>query len=235
MFDADGNLWSGQNWMPGSQSGLIRSIGGGVVKITPNGAPLSPPITGFTGMGIDGVGWGTAVTRDKVWITSFNGKILVLDFDGHPIGSESDFPFKEKLTGLMGIGVAANGDVWIADGSDNQLLQFPGGRVKDGRIIKVAGLKSPFDIVIDQRSASGSVIPSPIRSFDFRLMIRPRWNPSARGSASELSPLIRRATSGLQATCVWTSRCRKCLTELRSWSSSEFWGQQGSAIQNPPA
>lgn len=36
----------------------------------------------------------------------------------------------------MGIGVAANGDVWIADGSDNQLLHFPGGRVKDGRIVK---------------------------------------------------------------------------------------------------
>src|SRR5947208_860836 len=27
-FDADSNLWSGQNWMPGSQSGIIRSIGG---------------------------------------------------------------------------------------------------------------------------------------------------------------------------------------------------------------
>jgi hypothetical protein len=33
MFDADGNLWSGQNWMPGSQSGTIRSIGGGVLKM----------------------------------------------------------------------------------------------------------------------------------------------------------------------------------------------------------
>jgi hypothetical protein len=75
-----------------------------------------------------------------------------MDFDGHPIGSEGDFPFKEKLTGLMGIGVAANGDVWIADGSDNQLLHFPGGRVKDGHIVKVAGLKSPFDIVIDPQS-----------------------------------------------------------------------------------
>ena len=41
--------------MAGSQSGVIHSIGGGVVKISPNGTPLSPPITGFTGMGIDGV------------------------------------------------------------------------------------------------------------------------------------------------------------------------------------
>ena len=185
MFDADGNLWSGQNWLPGSQSGVIHSIGGGVVKFTPNGTPLSPPITGFTGMGIDGVGWGTAVTLDKVWATSFNGKILVMDFNGHPLGKESDFPFKEKLLGLMGIGVAANGDVWVADGSNNQLLFFPGGRVKDGRIVKVAGLKSPFDIVIDAQnrvwvsnSQSDTVVrfpandPSKVESFRAGISVR---------------------------------------------------------------
>ncbi|HXJ36767.1 MAG TPA: hypothetical protein VMS22_22250 [Candidatus Eisenbacteria bacterium] len=152
MFDADGNLWSGQNWLPGSQSGVNKSTGGGVIKFSPNGTALSPPITGFTGMGIDGVGWGTAVTKDRVWISSFNGKILVMDFDGKPVAKEGDFPFKENFLGLMGIGVATNGDVWIADGSNNQLLFFPGGRIKDGRIVKVAGLKSPFDIVIDSQN-----------------------------------------------------------------------------------
>ncbi len=185
MFDADGNLWSGQNWMPGSQSGVRKSIGGGVTKFSPNGTALSPPITGFTGMGIDGIGWGTAVALDKVWITSFNGKILVMDFDGHPIGDESDFPFKERLTGLMGVGIATNGDVWIADGSDDQLLYFPGGRVKDGKIVKVAGLKSPFDIVIDDQnrvwvanSSSDTVVrfpaddPSKVESFRTGLSVR---------------------------------------------------------------
>jgi ethanolamine utilization protein EutQ (cupin superfamily) len=152
MFDANGNLWSGMNWMPGSQSGVNKSTGGGVGKYSPNGTALSPPITGFTGMGIDGVGWGTAVTKDRVWITSFNGKILVMDFNGKPVASESDFPFKEKFLGLMGIGVATNGDVWIADGSDNQLLHFPCGRIKFGKIVKPAGLKSPFDIVIDSQN-----------------------------------------------------------------------------------
>jgi hypothetical protein len=151
MFDAEGNLWSGQNWMPGSQSGVIKSIGGGVLKMAPNGIPLSPPITGFTGMGLDGVGWGTAVTLEHVWATSFNGKILVMDFNGRPIAKEDDFPFKEKLFGLMGIGVSAKGDVWVADGSGDQLLHFPGGRIKDGNILKVKGLKSPFDIVIDSK------------------------------------------------------------------------------------
>ena len=67
MFDADGNLWSGQNWMPGSQSGVLRAIGGGTIKLAPNGKPLSPPIDGFTGIGVDGIGWGTGVTRDKVF------------------------------------------------------------------------------------------------------------------------------------------------------------------------
>ena len=185
MFDADGNLWSGQNWMPGSQSGVVRSIGGGVLKMAPNGTPLSPPITGFTGMGIDGVGWGTAVTRDRVWITSFNGKILVMDFDGKPVATEQDFPFKQKFLGLMGIGVAENGAVWIADGSDDQLLFFPNGSIKDGKIVKVAGLKSPFDIVIDPQnrvwvsnSQSDTVVrfpaddPSKVETFHAGLVVR---------------------------------------------------------------
>ena len=101
---------------------------------------------------MDGLGWGGAVTLHDVWAPGLNGKILVMDFDGHPIASEHDFPFHEKLGGLMGTGVAANGDVWIADGSNNQLLFFPGGRVKEGRIVKAPGLKSPFDVVIDEQN-----------------------------------------------------------------------------------
>jgi hypothetical protein len=103
-------------------------------------------------MGLDGVGWGTGVTRDHVWAAGFNGKILVMDFNGRPVAKESDFPFKEKLFGLMGVGISAKGDVWIAEGPGNLLLHFPGGRIKDGRIVKVQGLKSPFDIAIDSQN-----------------------------------------------------------------------------------
>ena len=152
MFDKDGNLWSGQNWMPGSQSGVIRNIGGGVIKMAPNGTPLSPPITGFRGMGLSGVGWGTAVTDDRVWISGFNGKILVMDLDGNPVATASDLPFKEKMIGLMGVGVAPNGDIWICNGPGNQMLYFPGGRLKDGKIVEVAGLASPFDVIIDPQN-----------------------------------------------------------------------------------
>ena len=152
VFDADGNLWSGQNWMPGSQSGVVHNIGGGTIKFAPNGTALSPAVTGFTGMGIDGIGWGTGVTLDKVWVTGLNGAIGVMDFNGRPIGKETDFPFAGKVGGLQGVGVARNGDVWIADATKNQMLHFPGGRVKDGRLVQVAGLKSPFGVVIDAQN-----------------------------------------------------------------------------------
>jgi hypothetical protein len=152
FFDADGNLWSGQNWMPGSQSGVVHSIGGGTVKFAPNGTALSPAITGFTGMGIDGIGWGTGVALDKVWVTGFNGAIGIMDFQGRPIGKETDFPFAGKVGGLQGVGVAANGDVWIADATKNQMLYFPDGRVKDQRLVQVPGLKSPFGVAIDAQN-----------------------------------------------------------------------------------
>lgn len=151
-FDANGNLWSGVNWMPGSQATVLHGIGGGTVKFSPNGQALSPPVTGFTGMGVDGVGWGTGVTLDNVWVTSFNGAIGVMDFDGHPVGRETDFPFAGKVGGLQGVGVAANGDVWIADATKNQMLHFPGGRLKDGRLVQVNGLKSPFGVAIDAQN-----------------------------------------------------------------------------------
>jgi len=185
MFDKDGNVWSGQNWMPGSQSGVLRNIGGGVIKVTPNGTLLSPPITGFRGMGLDGVGWGTAVTDDRVWISGFNGKILVMDLDGHPVGKESDLPFTKGLFGLMGVGVAPNGDVWICDGPGNQMLYFPGGRIKEGKTVKVDGLASPFDVIIDPQnrvwvsnSAGDTVVrfpatdPSKIETYHVGLSVR---------------------------------------------------------------
>jgi hypothetical protein len=46
-------------------------------------------------MGLDGVGWGTAVTPDNVWASSFNGKILVLDLNGRP-EKKAIFPSKRN-------------------------------------------------------------------------------------------------------------------------------------------
>jgi hypothetical protein len=51
VFDAEGNMWSGVNWMAGSQSGVRKNLGGGLIKFSSNGTPLSPrsPASGVWG------------------------------------------------------------------------------------------------------------------------------------------------------------------------------------------
>lgn len=185
QVDAEGNIWSGQNWMAGSQSGVMRNIGGNTIKLAPDGTPLSPPITGFTGIGIDGIGWGTAVSEDAVWIGGLNNAIGVMDFEGRPIASGKDFPMADQLGNLMGIGIAQNGDVWIADATKNNLIHFPGGRVEDGKVVNVEGLLSPFHIAIDNQnrvwvsSSQGTTVvrfpadnPSLVESFTVGTVVR---------------------------------------------------------------
>lgn len=151
-FDSEGNMWSGQNWTPGSQSGVIKGIGGGIVKLAPDGSALSPNVTGFTGMGIDGVGWGTGVDLEKVWVTTFNNTIGVFDFDGQPLGPKEGITLDGQIGEGQGVGVAMNGDVWIADSSNAQLVYFAKGDPTKGKIIKVKGVTSPFGIVINNQN-----------------------------------------------------------------------------------
>ena len=98
------------------------------------------------------------------------------------------------MTGRFRIGPSshAGGDIWIADGSGDQLLHFPGGRIRDGQIVKVAGLKSPFDVVIDGSRTPMSVAADQLTDNDLTTIVRylkgdylPTPNaPSARGSGS---------------------------------------------------
>ena len=106
MFDDRGQLWSGQNWMPGSQSNLSTSIGGGVIRLAPDGTAISPHLTGYDRQGLDGIGWGTTVSSDKVWVSSFNSKIGVLDLDGNALGPAS---VQGKNGALQGLATSPNG------------------------------------------------------------------------------------------------------------------------------
>lgn len=161
-LDKDGNLWTGLNWMPGAQNGVYQGIGGGLVKLDSTGKLLSPPVTGYTGMGVDGVGWGTAITNTGTcWTTSFNGAIGVYKLeDGSPIVDRIPEKLAEKLTeigGLQGIGVAPNGDIWVAGTSSNEMLYFPNGELKEGEVVTIEhehgkhknALSAPFAASID--------------------------------------------------------------------------------------
>lgn len=158
-LDAEGNLWTGLNWMPGAQNGVYQGIGGGLVQLDSTGRLLSPPVTGYTGMGVDGAGWGTAITQaGTCWVTSFNGAIGVYNLaDGAPVMDEVPAYLAEMLRdngGLQGIGVAANGDIWIAGTSSNTVLYFPGGDLSKGRKVPDLSadhvLSAPFAVSIDQ-------------------------------------------------------------------------------------
>ncbi|MDG1900754.1 MAG: hypothetical protein P8I80_00850 [Bacteroidales bacterium] len=147
--DEHGNIWTGNNWMPGSQSNTLRGIGGGMSKLSPSGKALSPDITGFVGIGVNGCGWGTAVAKGQVWMSSFNGQACVYDYQGNV----RETKVEGKVGNLMGVGISpVNDDVWICDGTANQMIYFKGGDPLKGITIKVPNLASPFSVVIDNNN-----------------------------------------------------------------------------------
>ncbi len=163
-IDGDGNLWADDNFLVGSQSTIYAGFGGGLSKLAPNGKPLSPMTTGFRGGGIDGPGFGIAISaNDKVWATSLAGKnISVFDRKtGQPLSPESGYDFDGQLGTMQGIIVAPNGDVWALDNGNSQIVHLPGGDASKGRILgrtvddkPVDGtlqVTVPFHLAIDQK------------------------------------------------------------------------------------
>jgi len=163
-IDVEGNFWTNNNWMPGSQTTIYRQFGGGSGKFAPDGTPLSPMITGFSGGGLDSPGWGIAFSADdKVWLTNLIGStISVLDRKtGKPLSPETGYNFDGKLGQMQGILVAPNGDIWTVDNGNSQIVHIPGGDPSKGRILgrtvdgkPVDGtlqVKGPFGIAIDQQ------------------------------------------------------------------------------------
>ena len=86
MFDSQGNLWVGDNFTVGWQ-GTDSLWQGNATKFDPNGKPLSPMTTGFTGGGMQGGTFGAAVdAEDNVWFGTYGGKsIAVFDKNGKPL------------------------------------------------------------------------------------------------------------------------------------------------------
>jgi len=163
-IDGEGNLWADDNFLVGAQSTIFASFGGGLSKLAPNGKPLSPMTTGFRGGGIDGPGFGIAISADdKVWATSLAGKnISVFDRKtGRPLSPGSGYSFGGQLGEMQGIIVTPSGDVWALDNGKSQIVYLPQGDPSKGRILgrtadgkPVDGtlqVKAPFHLAIDQQ------------------------------------------------------------------------------------
>jgi streptogramin lyase len=163
-IDGEGNMWADDNFLVGSQSTIYRNFGGGISEIAPNGRPLSPMTVGYRGGGVDGPGFGIAISADdKVWATSLAGKTISV-FDrktGKPLSPEAGYNFGGQLGSMQGIIVTPSGDVWALDNGNDQIVYLPKGDAAKGRILgrTVDGkpedgtlqVKAPFHLAIDQQ------------------------------------------------------------------------------------
>ncbi len=160
-IDAEGNAWAANNQMAGSQSTMFGGIGGTLSELAPNGRPISPMTTGYTGGGVDFPGWGLTIAGDgKVWVTSIGGKtISVFDRTGKPLSPSTGYNLNGQLGGMQGINTAPDGDVWALDSSKSQIVHMPKGDPARARILcrsvddkPVDGtcqVKGPFHVAVD--------------------------------------------------------------------------------------
>jgi streptogramin lyase len=198
-FDAEGNVWGGDNFLVGSQSTIYNSFGGGVSKLAPNGNPISPMTLGYRGGGVDGPGFGLAISADdKVWVTSLASKtISVFDLKtGRPLSPETGYNFGGQLGAMQGIIVTPNGDVWALDNDKDQIVYMPKGDATKGRILgrtvdgkPVDGtlqVKTPFHLAVDQQdriwvtnSGSNTVTRFPASNPGKAVQIKVGYGPRA--------------------------------------------------------
>jgi len=163
-IDGEGNLWAADNFLVGAQSTIYRDFGGGVTELASDGRPVSPMTLGYRGGGIDGPGFGIAISADdKVWASSLGGQtISVFDrITGKPLSPETGYNFGGQVGQMQGIIVTPNGDVWALDNEKSQIVYMPKGDAAQGRILgrtvngkPVDGtlqVKAPFHLAIDQQ------------------------------------------------------------------------------------
>jgi len=162
MFDSEGNPWVGDNFLVGAQNQDVL-WDGNLTKFAPNGKPLSPSPSGFTGGGVEGIGFGLAIdVHDNVWGTTYGTRAIVkFDKTGKPLSPPDGYTFGGQLGQMQGIIVAPKGDVWALDVEKAQVIYMPQGdpakvqffcHNKTGDPLKnPCKLLAPFHLLIDQQ------------------------------------------------------------------------------------
>ena len=163
MFDSQGNAWSGANFIVGSQ-GHDALWDGNMAEFASNGHPLSAMTTGFSGGGLQGPGFGTAIdANDRVWFDSTSGKTISLfDHNGKPLSPPEGYNFGGKLGFMQGIIVTPSGDVWALDFTNDKVVYMPQGDPTKAKFYcestngkpnkdSPCKLSGPFGLAIDQQ------------------------------------------------------------------------------------
>jgi streptogramin lyase len=162
MIDSRGNIWAGDNFIVGFQN-QDSLWAGNLSKFAPDGRPLSPMTTGFTGGGLQGIGFGMAIDAgDNVWATCYGTRTIVkFDNSGKPLSPPEGYNFNGQLGLMQGIIVTPSGDVWAVDVEKSQMVHFPKGDPSKGELLfqnrtgnpmeNPGRLAAPFHLAIDQQ------------------------------------------------------------------------------------
>ena len=162
MFDKDGNLWAGANFIVGSQASDAL-WDGNLAKFTSDGVPLSPITTGFHGGGLEGPAFSLAIDQQgRAWITSTGSNtVSVFDSDGTPLSPEEGYNFDGALGQMGGIIATPKGDIWGLDFSKGRVVSFESADPAKGKLYcqgddptsddSTCGLDGAFFLAIDQQ------------------------------------------------------------------------------------
>lgn len=183
-IDARGNVWSNNNWQPGT-----RDSSNNINVLNPLGVPiLGSPITGG---GIDGGGWGTAIDMEgNVWLSNYGGgTISKFTADGKPLSPDTGWTNGEP-NHPQGVAVDQKGNIWIANSegpksapSAGNVIVYPGGDPTQAIVITGGGINHPFAVQIDNNGnawvTNGGDNPDSMLDPD---------NPKLGGSVSVIGP-----------------------------------------------
>jgi hypothetical protein len=138
QVDSEGNIWAGDNWLVGAQN-QDALWDGNLSKFAPNGKPLSPMVTGFTGGGVEGVGFGmTLDAQDNCWVTTYGNKTIAeFDKTGKPLSPPEGYNFGGVLGLMQGIIATPSGDIWALDLEHSQIVYMPKGDPAKGQLLFV--------------------------------------------------------------------------------------------------
>jgi streptogramin lyase len=162
MIDSRGNVWAGDNFIVGFQN-QDSMWAGNLSKFAPNGRPLSPMTTGYTGGGLQGVGFGMAIDADdNVWATCYASRTIAkFDKNGKPLSPPEGYNFGGRLGLMQGIIVTPGGDVWACDIEKSQMVYMPKGDPSRGKLLfqnktgnpkdNPGRLSAPFHLAVDQQ------------------------------------------------------------------------------------
>ncbi|MFD7992356.1 LysM peptidoglycan-binding domain-containing protein [Streptomyces mexicanus] len=149
-FDAQGNVWASDNWLPGTQKPSPY-----ISVLDPTGRPvLGSPIRGG---GMKGGDWGAAVAPDgSVWMSSYGGNAVAhYSATGTPLSPPTGWR-NGGLRHPQGIAVDQRGNVWIANNygletapGQGNVVVYPHGDPTKAITITGGGLDHPFAVQID--------------------------------------------------------------------------------------